>query len=82
MQLTITTAAPPGWSGRAHAGRGSPCLRRRQARNEISSADRAALRALVLSMLWGLSIVGVDRPEVRTASVRAFRLLFRNSLLR
>ena len=52
------------------------------ARNEISPDDRATLRALVLSMLWGLSIVGVDRPEVRTASVRAFRLLFHNSLLR
>jgi AcrR family transcriptional regulator len=51
------------------------------ARNEIDQADAAALRALVLAMLWGLSITGVDRPDVRAASVRGFRLLFHSELL-
>lgn len=51
-------------------------------RGELDAANASALRALVLSMLWGLSIVGVDRADARAASVRGFRLLFHEQLLR
>ena len=51
-------------------------------RGELSAEHVSALRALVLSMLWGLSIVGVDRADARAASVQGFRLLFHEQLLR
>lgn len=56
--------------------------RRAVERGELAADDEPALRALVLSMLWGLSMVGVDRPDARTASARGFRLLFHGLLLR
>ena len=55
--------------------------RRAVERGELTADDAPALRAVVLSMLWGLSIVGVDRPEARAASVRGYHLLFHQQLL-
>jgi AcrR family transcriptional regulator len=52
------------------------------ARGEVAAPDGPALKALVLSMLWGISMVGVDRADARAASARGFRLLFHEQLLR
>lgn len=46
------------------------------ARGELDRAGGVDFRYLLRALLWGLSIVGVDHPSARDASIHAFQRLF------